>query len=80
MKIAKMHLENFRGIKSLNLELMGKDAAIYGANGTGKTTIANAIIWALLDVPATGEKDFNPKSTGTHDLQHSVELTVTADV
>lgn len=79
MKIAKMHLENFRGIKSLNLELMGKDAAIYGANGTGKTTIANAIIWALLDVPATGEKDFNPKSTGTHDLQHSVELTVTAD-
>lgn len=79
MKIAKMHLENFRGIKSLKLDFMGKDVAIYGANGTGKTTIANAIIWALLDTPATGEKDFNPKTIDTHDLQHSVELTVTAD-
>lgn len=79
MKIAKMHLNDFRGIKSLSLDLMGKDAAIYGANGTGKTTIANAIIWALLDVPATGEKDFSPKTTDTHDLHHSVELTVTAD-
>lgn len=79
MKIEKIHLENFRGIKSLSLDLKGKNAAIYGANGTGKTTIANAIIWTLLDSPATGEKDFTPKTIDTHDLQHSAELTVTAD-
>lgn len=79
MKLIQLHLENFRGIKDLDLKFDGRNAAIYGANGSGKTTVANAIIWALLDMPATGEKDFNPKTVGAHDLHHVAELTVQAD-
>ena len=43
MKILSLHLENFRGIKELDIEFAGHNTDIYGANGTGKTTIANAI-------------------------------------
>jgi DNA repair exonuclease SbcCD ATPase subunit len=79
MKINSIKLENFRGIKKLDINLDGKDTDIYGANGTGKTTIANAICWLLLDCPATDEKDFDPKTTGAHDLHHSVEISFECD-
>ena len=74
MKILSLHLENFRGIKELDIEFAGHNTAIYGANGTGKTTIANAICWLLLDRAATDEKDFNPKTTGAHDLHHKASM------
>ena len=62
MKILTLRLENFRAIKDATYDFEGKDAAIYGDNGTGKTTIANAILWLLTDQPETGEKDFTPKT------------------
>lgn len=74
MKILSLHLENFRGIKELDIEFAGRNVDIYGANGTGKTTIANAICWLLLDRAATDEKDFNPKTTGAHDLHHKASM------
>lgn len=74
MKILSLHLENFRGIKELDIEFAGHNTDIYGANGTGKTTIANAICWLLLDRAATDEKDFNPKTTGAHDLHHKASM------
>ena len=74
MKILSLHLENFQGIKELDIEFAGHNTDIYGANGTGKTTIANAICWLLLDRAATDEKDFNPKTTGAHDLYHKASM------
>lgn len=76
MKILSLTLENFRGIKNLTVNFDGKDADIYGANGTGKTTIANAITWLLIDRPATEEADFTPKTEGTHGLNHKASMTV----
>lgn len=76
MKILKLQLENFRAIKSLTLDFNGHDADIYGANGTGKTTIANAICWLLIDRPATEEADFDPKTTGAHNLHHKASMEV----
>lgn len=76
MKILSLTLENFRGIKNLTVNFDGKDADIYGANGTGKTTIANAICWLLIDRPATEEADFDPKTTGAHGLQHKASIEV----
>mgnify|MGYP001389344773 CR=1 FL=1 len=40
MKILALRLKNFKGIKSFELNTQGKDANIYGDNGTGKTTRA----------------------------------------
>ena len=76
MKILSLTLENFRGIKNLTVNFDGKDADIYGANGTGKTTIANAICWLLIDRPATEEADFTPKTAGTHGVNHKASMEV----
>ena len=79
MKILSLHLENFRGIKELDIEFAGRNVDIYGANGTGKTTIANAICWLLLDRAATDEKDFNPKTTDSHNLHHKASMKMDCD-
>lgn len=76
MKILSLTLENFRSIKNMTVNFDGKDADVFGANGTGKTTIANAICWLLIDRPATEEADFDPKTTGAHGLQHKASIEV----
>lgn len=42
MKILKMKLENFQGVKELEIDPQGESSAIYGDNGTGKSTVYNA--------------------------------------
>lgn len=69
MKILSLNLENFRGIKSAEFDFGGHDANIYGANGTGKTTVGNAICWLLIDRPMTEEPNFDPKTIGEHNLK-----------
>ena len=76
MKILSLTLENFRSIKNLTVNFDGEDADVLGANGTGKTTIANAICWLLIDRPMTEEADFTPKTEGTHGLNHKASMTV----
>ena len=76
MKILRLELENFRGIKNLAIDFDGKDADIFGANGTGKTTVANAICWLLIDRPATEEPDFDPKTMGAHGIHHVATIEI----
>jgi len=79
MKILRLELENFRGIKNLAIDFDGKDTDIFGTNGTGKTTVANAICWLLLDRPATEEPDFDPKTTGAHGIHHVATIEIETD-
>ena len=78
MKILNLTLENFRGIKNLTVKF-GDYTDIYGANGVGKTTVANAICWLLIDRPATEEKEFNPKTIGLSEAHHIAEMKVKTD-
>ena len=79
MKILNLKMSNFRGIKAMEINFDGKDTDIFGANGTGKTTVANAICWLLIDRPATEEADFDPKTIGAHGVKHSAEITLALD-
>ncbi len=42
MKLMKLKLKNFQGIRNFELEPKGNDLRIYGENGAGKTTLYTA--------------------------------------
>jgi ABC-type uncharacterized transport system ATPase subunit len=46
--IKSVSIRNFRGIRKLDLDFDCDLVAIYGRNGTGKTSIIDAIEWNLL--------------------------------
>lgn len=80
MKIKHLILENFRGVQKFELDTDGgKDIDILGANGTGKTTVGNAISWLLCDCSITGEKEFSPKTAGVHQETHFAEIEIVMD-
>ena len=77
MRINTLHIENFQGIRDATFDLGGHSASIYGDNGTGKTTVFNAITWLLFDRASTGAKNFTPTTRGPsgdlHHLEHMAE-------
>jgi len=78
MKLHKLSLSNFKGLKSFTLEPKGQSINIYGDNATGKTTLADAFMWLLFDKDSNNRKDFEIKTLGPngepeHGLDHSVE-------
>lgn len=84
MKLIKLTLQDFQGLRSYTLDADGRNISVHGTNGTGKTTIANALSWLLFDKPYTGEKGYNPKTTDEdgqelHHLDHRAEATFEKD-
>lgn len=79
MRIKSLTLDHFRGVAKLTVHMGGMDTSIYGANGAGKTTVANAVTWLLCDTPFTGEIGFSPKTTGVHKGTHAASMEVIAD-
>ena len=84
MKLYRLTLNNFQGIKSLSFDFPeGRSASIYGDNATGKTTCYNALTWLLFDKASTAAKNFTPKTKGPdgdlHHLDHSAEAVFVTD-
>lgn len=84
MKLIKLTLQDFQGLRTYTLNADGMNISVHGTNGTGKTTIANAISWLLFDKPYTGEKGYSPKTTDEdgqelHHLDHRAEATFEKD-
>jgi hypothetical protein len=52
---------------------------VYGDNGTGKSTLYNAFTWLMYGKAANGEKGYTPKTSGSHNLSHTVEMTAETD-
>ena len=63
IKIKRLVLENFKCHKHLSLDLMGGNAAIYGDNASGKTSVYDALTWLLFgkDSAGNGEKNIEIK-------------------
>lgn len=84
MRLESLKLHNYQGMKDLIVNSNGQDTDIYGANGAGKTTIANAISWLLTGKPSTDEKNYSPKAKDSdgndiHGLNHSAEAVFELD-
>lgn len=83
MKLMRMALENFKGIKKMEFNFGGYDANIYGANGTGKTTVFDAFTWLLFGKASEERANFSPKTItaegAAHNLDHSVECDIEID-
>jgi DNA repair exonuclease SbcCD ATPase subunit len=74
-----MELRNFKGIPYFSMTLDGLNAAIFGDNAVGKTTLMDSFIWLLFDKDSQNKKDFAIKTLDgngneLHNLEHSVEI------
>lgn len=58
LKIRSLHMENFKGIKMLDVNFSVK-TKISGQNAVGKTTIFDAFTWLLFNKNSAGEEKFN---------------------
>ena len=58
IKLKSIHLENFKGIKSLDVTF-GDKTKIKGQNASGKTTIFDSFTWLLFNKNSAGEEKFN---------------------
>ena len=76
IELVKMHIENFKGIKELDISF-GKNTKIYGQNATGKTSIVDAYNWCLFDKNSLGEAKFQirPLDANNNQINH-VEIKV----
>lgn len=61
IRLNKISIRNFKGIKELDIDFNGKNTNIYGDNATGKTSIFDAFLWALFNKNSAGKSDFSYK-------------------
>ncbi|MCT8138613.1 hypothetical protein H1D32_13200 [Anaerobacillus sp. CMMVII] len=78
MKLLKLTLQNFKGIKNFVLDTNGESVRVFGDNAVGKTTLFDAFIWLLFDKDSHNKKDFQIKTVDeagsvVNGLDHDVE-------
>ena len=82
MKLTKLELLNFKGLKSFTINLNG-DVVIRGDNATGKTTIFDSVCWLLFGKDSLDRADFEIKTLDggapIHKVNHEVTGTFTLD-
>ena len=82
MKLTKLELLNFKGLKSFAINLNG-DVVIRGDNATGKTTVFDSVCWLLFGKDSLDRADFEIKTLDggepIHKVNHEVTGTFTLD-
>lgn len=78
IRLIKLRLSNFKGIREFVLDTQGKDVRVYGDNGTGKTTLSDAWHWLLFGKDSKDQANFEIKTLDQnnepiHNLEHEVE-------
>jgi len=77
MKLIRLNIENFKGVRALTVEPLGENLNVFGDNGTGKTTVADALFWLLFGKDSLNRADFEIKTLvdgqPVPGLSHSVE-------
>ena len=79
IRLVKMRICNFKGIRELDITFAGKDMNVLGDNGTGKTSIIDSFTWLLFGKDSLGRADFGIKPTDkTGNIIHQLETSVEA--
>lgn len=82
MKLTKLELLNFKGLKSFAINLNG-DVVIRGDNATGKTTVFDSVCWLLFGKDSLDRADFEIKTLDggepIYKVNHEVTGTFTLD-
>ena len=82
MKLTKLELLNFKGLKSFAIDFNG-DVVIRGDNATGKTTVFDSVCWLLFGKDSLDRADFEIKTLEAgepiHKVNHEVTGTFTLD-
>lgn len=73
MRLHELNLTNFQGVRSLRISPNGESFTIYGDNGTGKTTVFNAITWLLFNRSGEDIKNYTPKTRTANGEAHNLE-------
>jgi DNA repair exonuclease SbcCD ATPase subunit len=79
VKLKKLRLKNFKGLRDFSLEPNGENISVSGQNETGKTTLADGFLWLLTGKDSLGQADFDIKTRDPateepiHGLDHAVE-------
>jgi exonuclease SbcC len=84
IRLNELSMKHFKGMTNFSLKINGKDACIYGDNGTGKTTQFDAFLWLLFGKDSTDRAAFKVKpqdaqGNDIHNLQTVVEATLLID-
>lgn len=81
--IQSLQITNFKGIKNLQITFNAAgETNIYGANGTGKSSVFDAFTWLLFGKDSQDRKDFDIKNTVETDLNrqdHEVSAVLKVD-
>ena len=82
MKLTKLELLNFKGLKAFTINFNG-DVIIRGDNATGKTTVFDSVCWLLFGKDSLDRADFEIKTLDKgepiHKVNHEVTGTFTLD-
>lgn len=77
IRLTKLELTNFKGVKEFTLEPDGQNLEIRGANATGKTSLYDGFLWLLFGKDSLNSATFEIKTIGAsgplHNLSHEVE-------
>lgn len=85
IKLLKLRLVNFKGVKEFELNADGENVKVYGDNATGKTTLFDGFTWLLFDKDSQNKspRHFGIKTLKDgqviHNLNHEVEAELMID-
>lgn len=83
IQILEISLINFKGLRNQKI-MFNKNTDIFGANGTGKTTIMDAFLWMLFGKDSTDRKNFEIKTLDQFNvaipqIEHEVSAVILVD-
>ena len=84
VKLQKLKMLNFKGIKKLEINFNSEQTNIFGANASGKTTIFDSFTWLLFGKDSSGRSDFEVKTLDENNkviekIEHEVEAELLID-